>query len=164
MIRLLSLLTFACWAGAVLLVVIDAEGKFGYILVLILIAAALSFVLSARAAYHRARGYVSDARAFISGDIQQARLMSVGEPKGWFSPSSEVTVELEGANGNVHSFSHDLPVPFPFAWSYRLGKRFNLPIISSLDPTALMASQLRREGMTLTVSRPTPASAPTQAP
>ena len=75
-------------------------------------------------------------------------------PTGWVTPSSEVTVELEGENGNVHSFSHEVPVAFPFAWSYRLGQRFKLPILRNLDPTAVMASELRREGLKLTVSRP----------
>ena len=156
MIRLISFLTLACWAGAFLLIVAtDAEENVGYIVALILVAAALSLILAVRGAYHRARGFVTDARAFASGDIQNARLVSVSDPKGILSPSSEVTVELEGADGNVHSFQHDVPVPFPFAWSYRLGKRFNVPILKGLDPTALMATQLRREGMTLTVGRPT---------
>jgi hypothetical protein len=156
LIRALSLLTVACWAGVVLLLITDASGNAGYVLLLILIAVVLSLFLTARAAYHRARNFVSDARAFISGDIQQARLVSVGEPRGWFTPSSEVTVELEGENGKVHSFSHDVPVAFPFAWSYRLGKRFKLPILRNLDPTAVMASELRREGLKLTVARPVP--------
>lgn len=167
MIRFLSLLTYACWAGAVLLLIVDSEGNSGYVVALVLVAIALSLVLGVRAAYHRGRRFVSDARAFMSGDIQHARLVSVAEPSGFFSPSSEVTVELEGADGKIHSFQHDVSVPFPFAWGYRLGKRFNVPLLSDLDPTALMASQLRREGMTLTVSRPTsaePAAAPPQAP
>jgi hypothetical protein len=104
-IRALTLLTVACWAGALLLLLTDASGNVGYIVVLILIATALSLFLSARAAYHRARNFVSDARAFLSGDIQQARLVSVGEPKGWFSPASEVTVELEGEDTTSRSRS-----------------------------------------------------------
>jgi hypothetical protein len=154
LIRLLSLLTIACWAAALVLLVTDAEANAAIAVVLILVAVFLSSVLAVRSAYHRARSFVEDARSFLSSDIQQARLVSVGEPSGWFSPSSEVTVELEGSDGKVHSFQRDVPVAFPFAWSYRLGKRLKLPILRNLDPTELMASQLRREGMKLTISRP----------
>jgi hypothetical protein len=159
LIRLLTFLSWACWLAALVLIIDDAERNLGYIIVVILIASVISVILGVRAAYLRARGFASDARAFLSGDIQSARLISVSEPKGLFSPSSEVTVELEGEDGKVHNFSHDVPVPFPYAWGYRLGKRFNLPILRSFDPTALMASELRREGLKLTVSRPEAATA-----
>lgn len=163
MIRLLSLMAGACWIGAFLLLAND-DASTAPVLVLFLLAAGLSLVLAIRAAYIRARGFVTDARAFMSGDIQSARLVSVEEPRGIFSPSSEVTVELEGEDGNIHSFQHDMPVPFPFAWGYRLGKRFNVPVLSSLNPTALMAAELRREGMSVSVGRPSAAAEPTQAP
>jgi hypothetical protein len=81
----------------------------------------------------------------MSGDIQSARLVSVEEPRGIFSPSSEV-------------------IPFPAAWGYRLGKRFNLPLLRSLNPTELMAAELRREGMSVSVGRPSAAAEPAQAP
>jgi hypothetical protein len=163
MIRLLSLLSGACWIGAFVLIIND-EANTGPILVLILIAAVLTLILAIRRIYLRARGFVTDARAFMSGDIQSARLVSVEEPRGIFSPSSEVTVELMGEDGNVHSFQHDMPVPFPAAWGYRLGKRFNLPLLRSLNPTELMAAELRREGMSVSVGRPSAAAEPAQAP
>lgn len=161
--RFITWLSYACWAAALVLLISDAEGNAVFILVAILVTAALSLMLAVRGAYNRARTFVSDARAFSSGDIQHARLVSVGDPRGIFSPSSEVTVELEGEDGNVHSLQHDVPIPFPFAWGYRLGKRFNLPILRSFDPTALMAAELRREGMTLSVSRPTKPVPPAQS-
>ena len=67
----------------------------------------------------------------ISGDIQHARLVGVGEPKGFFTPEATVMLELEGEDGTVHPFERDVPVPFPMAWSYRLGKRFNLPLMQT---------------------------------
>ena len=162
MIRLMALLAGACWIGAFALLISD-DTNTGPILILFLLAAGLSLILAIRRVYIRARGFVTDARAFMTGDIQSARLVSVEEPRGIFSPSSEVTVELEGEDGNVHSFQHGMPVPFPFAWGYRLGKRFNLPVLRSLNPTALMAGELRREGMSVSISRPTAATTATEA-
>ena len=51
----------------------------------------------------------------------------------------------------MHSFQRDVPVPFPMAWSYRLGKR--MPGFRTLDLTSLMATELRRDGLDVDVSR-----------
>lgn len=47
----------------------------------------------------------------------------------------------------------EVPIPFPAAWSYRLGKRFRLPFLSSFDPAEMMAVELRRERLSVTVGR-----------
>jgi hypothetical protein len=47
-----------------------------------------------------------------------------------------------------------VPVPFPVAWGYRLGKRFNVPVLRSMNLTEMLSSELRREGMKVTLSRP----------
>jgi hypothetical protein len=152
MIRLLTLLGVACFAGAILLVSIDAQANATTALVLALIAVGISIVLMVRRGYHAARGIVRDAHAFASGDIQHARLVEVRDPKGILNPESTVVLELEDENGTVHRFDRDVPVPFPMAWSYRLGKRFNLPFLAA-DLGSLMAFELRREGMDVDVSR-----------
>ena len=54
----------------------------------------------------------------------------MGDPKGILNPESTVTLALEGEDGTVHNFERDVPIPFPVAWSYRFGKRYNLPFIS----------------------------------
>lgn len=162
MIRLFSLLTIACWGGAILLLATDAESNAVVAIVLILLAAGLSAILAARSAYLRVKGFADDARGFLSGDIQHVRLVSVGDPSGWFTPAAPVTLEFQGADGEPHLWERDIPVPFPYAWGYRLGKRFNVPGLKQLDPTALLATQLRREGVKLTLSRP--GAAPAQAP
>jgi hypothetical protein len=154
LIRLLSALMFACWAGAVLLLSTDSGNSGAPAVVLIFLGAGLAFVLTLRSAYTRVRDFAADTRGFLSGDMQEVRLVSVGDPKGWFNPASEVTLEFEGADGKPHTYERDVPVPFPVAWSYRLGKRFNVPGLKQANPSELMASQLRREGMKLTVSRP----------
>ena len=96
----------------------------------------------------------------MSGDIQHARLVDVGDPKGIFGPECDVTVELEGEDGTVHTFTRDVPVPFPLAWSYRAGKRFNLPLLRT-DLAETMAFELRREGMDVSARRPVAPSAGT---
>jgi hypothetical protein len=63
-----------------------------------------------------------------------------------------VTLELEGEDGTVHPFERGIPVPFPIAWSYRLGRRFKLPMMQT-DLTQLTAFELKREGMDVTVGR-----------
>jgi hypothetical protein len=138
---------------AVALVVFSDDNSTPVIAVLVLLSVAITSMLGLRAGYHKARGIVSDARTLISGDVQHARLVSVGDPKGLFSPASPVVLELEGEDGTVHNFEREVPVPFPVAWSYRLGKRFNLPLARSTDLSELMAFELKREGMDVSVGR-----------
>jgi hypothetical protein len=152
-VRLLSLAGIACFAAGVVLVVIGDSGNTPTIAVLLLVSFGISVLLGIRAAFHKARGVVNDARTFISGDIQHARLVGVTEPKGWFNPESTVTLELEGADGVVHSFEREMPVPFPVAWSHRFAKRFNVPGANA-DISKLMAFELKREGMDVQVARP----------
>jgi hypothetical protein len=58
----------------------------------------------------------------------------VGRPHGLFLPSTEATVEVETASGNVVRLSPELPVPFFYAWGYRLARRLGVPVASTLDP------------------------------
>jgi hypothetical protein len=60
----------------------------------------------------------------------------------------------------VHNFEREIPVPFPMAWSYRIGKRFNLPLMRT-DLSQLMAFELNREGMDVSVGRGAAAEAQT---
>ncbi len=150
-VRALALASVACLVAAVALTVFGGANT-PVIVILILASAGISTLLAIRAGFIKARGIVEDARTFVSGDIQHARLVDVGDPKGIFNPACEVTLELEGADGVAHSFSRGVPVPFPLAWSYRLGKRFNLPLLRT-DLTELMTFELRREGMDVSAGR-----------
>lgn len=154
MIRALTVIGACCFIGAFAVLAIDAEGNGGLAVILLMASVAISFVLGIRRGYHKVSGIVADARSFVSGDIQHARLASVGEPRGWFTPESEIELHLEGEDGNVHSIQRGVSVPFPLAWSYRLGKRFNLPLLGGIDLTEMMATELKREGMSVSVSRP----------
>ena len=151
-VRILSALSIACVAAAIALVVFGEDNNTPVVAVLVLAAFGITSLLAIRSGYHKARSIVSDASAFVRGDVQQARLVSVGDPKGIFWPKSELQLEIEGEDGTVHGFEREVPVPFFIAWSHRLGKRFNLPLMQT-DLSQLMAFELRREGMSVSVGR-----------
>jgi hypothetical protein len=71
------------------------------------------------------------------GGPRRLRLVRVGRPKGRLLPSSETTVEVETASGKVVRFSSEFPVPFFYAWGYRLARRLGLPLASTIDPEDL---------------------------
>ena len=152
-VRTLSLLSIACIAAAVILLLTTDDSDTPVVIVLVLVAFGITTLLGIRRGYHKVRGIVDDARRFVSGDIQEARLVDVGDPSGIFNPESTVVLELEGEDGTRHRFERDVPIPFPVAWSYRLGKRFNLPWVGGSDLGELMAVELRREGMDVSVGR-----------
>src|SRR4051794_41291258 len=101
-VRLLSLVAVVCLAGAVVLLAQDAGGNLGYALLLFLVFALVSAILVLRAAFNKVRRIVSDARAFIAGDIQHARLIEVSDPKGIFFTRVNFVLELEGADAKKH--------------------------------------------------------------
>jgi hypothetical protein len=80
----------------------------------------------------RAIGKINDG-----GGPRRLRLVRVGRPKGRLLPSSETTVEVETASGKVVRFSSEFPVPFFYAWGYRLARRLGLPLASTVDPEDL---------------------------
>jgi hypothetical protein len=71
------------------------------------------------------------------GGPRRLRLVRVGHPQGLILPSSEVTVEVETVSGEVVRLRPELPVPFFYAWAYRLARRLGLPPASALDPEDL---------------------------
>ncbi len=160
MIRLLSILGSACTLGGIALLVVDAERFILPAVVLILAAVPIGIFLAIRRAFHTAGNVVRDARAFVTGDVQHARLVEVGDPRGIFFPRSTLVLELEGEDGAVHRFERDVPVPLPAALSYRLGKRLNAPLLRRVDLSELMAFELRREGLKVALGRPASASEP----
>lgn len=151
--KILSFVALACLVLAVVLLVADASANAGYVVILLLVFVALSAVLAARAAFHKVRKIAHDARAFITGNIQHARLIEVSEPKGIFFTKVNFVLELEGEDGRKHEFDRDVPTPFLAAWAYRLGKRFKIPVLRRFNPTEMLALEFRREGMNVSVSR-----------
>ena len=152
-VRSLSLISIACVAVAIGLVVFGDGENTPVVVVLVLAAAGITTLLGIRAGFLKAKSIVSDAQNFIRGNVQHARLIRVDDPKGIFWPKSAMHLELEAEDGTVHPFEREVPVPFFMAWSYRLGKRWNAPFLGG-DLNELMAFQLRREGMKVSVGRP----------
>jgi hypothetical protein len=71
------------------------------------------------------------------GGPRRLRLVRVGRPKGRLLPSSETTVEVKTASGKVVRFTPEFPVPFFYAWGYRLARQLGLPLASTIDPEDL---------------------------
>ena len=63
--------------------------------------------------------------------------MGVSQPEGLIVPTARVSLEVVGQDGKVTTFEPDVPVPFPYAWAYRIARRLGVPLVSSLDPTKL---------------------------
>jgi len=156
-IRVLSIVSTACLVLAVILALIDAERFAVSWILLILVAIPIGIFLGLRRGYLAAREVVGAARSFVTGDVQHARIAEVGEPEGFFTPSSNLVLELEGEDGAIHRFDREVPVPFPAALAYRLGRRFKLPFVGRKPLTEMMAFELRREGLDIDLNwRPPP--------
>jgi hypothetical protein len=157
MIRALSIAGSACFIGAILLLLIDADRFAITAIVLILLSIPIGIFLGLRRGYMVARDIAGTAKTFVTGNVQHARIAEVGEPKGIFTPSSNLVLELEGEDGAIHRFDREVPVPLPLALSYRLGRRLKLPIIGRKPLTEMMALELRREGLDIDLNwRPPP--------
>ena len=73
------------------------------------------------------------------GGPAAVRLAGVSHPRGWILPSTRVTLEVVARDGSVTRFAPELPVPFPYAWGYRIARRLHVPFVSTLDPEGLEA-------------------------
>lgn len=83
----------------------------------------------------RVRRVVGDVRRAASGGGPAAvRVARVGRPKGIVFPSSQIDLEVIGRDERVNRFTAIVPIPWPYAWSYRIARRLGLPLISGFDP------------------------------
>lgn len=62
------------------------------------------------------------------------RVTGVERPRGWLIPASRVTLEVKARDGSVTRFQPELPIPFPYAWAYRITRLLGVPLVRSLDP------------------------------
>ena len=84
------------------------------------------------------RDTLAEVRKLTSGrGPQLLRVTGVGQPEGLLVPAVPVSLEIKARNGRVARFSPSIPIPFPFAWSYRLARRLGVPVISDIDPKKL---------------------------
>jgi hypothetical protein len=90
-----------------------------------------------------------DLRRITSGGgPRRVRLLGVRRPSGLIIPSSTVNLEIEAKDGTKTRLEPEIPVPFLYAWAYRLSRRLGVPVISSRDPENLELSMTlpRRNG------------------
>ena len=71
------------------------------------------------------------------GGPARIRVARVGEPQGIVVPTAEVEIEVQARDGTVTTFKPALPVPWPYAWSWRLARALNVPLVRSLDPEGI---------------------------
>jgi hypothetical protein len=84
-------------------------------------------------------------RVFGDGTPRLVRLVSVDHPAGLILPTATVTIEVEGKNGRKERFCPELPVPFPYAWAWRVARLLHVPLVSAVEPDSFrFALPLRR--------------------
>ena len=76
-------------------------------------------------------------RVIGTGRPRQVRLAGISHPAGWILPTATVTLEVVGRDGRVERFQPELPVPFPYAWGWRIARRLGVPLVSTLEPERL---------------------------
>jgi hypothetical protein len=73
------------------------------------------------------------------GGPKKLRLARVGEPRGVIVPTAEIVVEVEARDGSVSRWAPALPVPWPYAWAWRLARLLRVPLVRSFDPGRIAA-------------------------
>ena len=144
-VRFFTLLSSGCVIAGFGAVIIDSEQLATLAGILSAVGFLIGAVLWIRRAFFGVRGLVSDAKAVLSSDNEEVRIVDVTDPKGFVGPRSTVTVEIEGEDGTTRQFDRDIPMPWPWALAYRLSKRF--PATKTPDLGEELAGQLRRQGM-----------------
>ena len=86
-------------------------------------------------------GAIGDLRRMASGGgPTRLRVRGLGQPSGLIVPSSRLRLEFEARDGRKARWEPEIPIPFPYAWAYRLSRRLGVPVISSHDPENLSFS------------------------
>jgi hypothetical protein len=79
-------------------------------------------------------------RLRAGGGPARIRVARVGEPRGVIVPTAEVELQVQAKDGSVTTFKPTLPVPWPYAWSWRVARKLNIPLVRSLDPEGIRFS------------------------
>jgi hypothetical protein len=81
-----------------------------------------------------ARAARSTRSVFSGGGPKAVRVTGIGPPRGLIFPSSTVSLEVDRNDGTVATFAPEVPVPWPYAWTYRLARWLGVPLVSDVDP------------------------------
>ncbi len=76
----------------------------------------------------------------VGGGPAQVRIAGIDRPRGWIIPTSQMHLEVRAKDGTVTRFDPDLPLPFPYAWAYRVARGLRVPLVRSFDPEDLDVS------------------------
>jgi hypothetical protein len=79
-------------------------------------------------------------RIASGGGPTRIRVRGVSRPSGLIIPSSRITLEIETKKGAKTRWEPEIPLPFPYAWAYRVSRWLRVPVISSHDPENLAFS------------------------
>jgi hypothetical protein len=74
------------------------------------------------------------------GGPKRLRLVGVGHPEGLIIPTATVTLEVTAKNGKKTKFTPEVPVPWPYAWTWRLARLLKVPLVRSVEPEHLSFS------------------------
>jgi hypothetical protein len=55
-------------------------------------------------------------------------------------PTSQIVLEVEAKDGSKTRFEPAVPVPWPYAWSWRLARLLKVPLVRSVEPEHLSFS------------------------
>jgi hypothetical protein len=83
------------------------------------------------------RSAVRDIRRVLGADPKLVRVVGVGHPEGWFIPTSTIEIEVQGKNGRKERFCPMIPIPWPYAWAWRIARLLKVPIVRSVEPETL---------------------------
>jgi hypothetical protein len=82
------------------------------------------------------RSVVKQIRNVLRGGGPRGlRLVCVGQPHGVIVPRADVVFDVIAADGSVNRFESGLPVPWPYAWTYRLARMLGVPIVRDVPKT-----------------------------
>ena len=73
------------------------------------------------------------------GGPKSVRLVEISHPEGWILPTARVSLDVVARDGTVTRFEPNFPIPFPYAWAYRIARRLHVPIVSEVNPERLRA-------------------------
>src|SRR5215207_6420822 len=79
-------------------------------------------------------------RVASGGGPRRLRVQGLSQPTGRIIQSSRLKLEIETKDGAKTRWEPEIPIPFSYAWAYRLSRWLRLPVISSHDPENLTFS------------------------
>jgi hypothetical protein len=62
------------------------------------------------------------------------RVTGISPPEGLIVPTATVSLEVDRMDGTVARVAPEVPVPWPYAWTYRLARGLGVPVVSAIDP------------------------------